>query len=199
MNLFSDTILRNTIQYMSNPILVNPNSENEYTINGFMTNATLSPNSSYHLHSSNEFKRGDYLMMTDDNYYMVTGDVIQERGSKYKATLDFCNYKNAITEKVTSNVIVGYQPNGRPIYGTENKVVGLFVGVIRHREVMITSSAGITVANTEVILTLQDNQITREKYVVNFTFNHEGINWMVREVIKTKQGLLELRLMSTQS
>ncbi|MEK4700263.1 hypothetical protein MKX47_11755 [Solibacillus sp. FSL R7-0668] len=196
MNLFSDTLLRDTVQYMSKPITLNPDSEFEYMVQGFTTNATLSPNSSYHLHAANEFKRGDVLMLTDNDYYIVTGDVVFERGAKYKAILDYCNYENVIIEKVKTDEIVGRQPNGAPIYKTENKIVGLFVGVFRHREVSIANNQIITVANTETILTLKDTPKARETYAINKVFTFDNVEWTVREVMTTKIGLLELRLMS---
>lgn len=195
MNLFSDTLLRSTVQYMSNPIVLNPDTDDEYTVNGFITNATLSPNSSYHLHSDSLFMRGDCMMM-DSDYYLVTGDVIQERGSKYKGIIDFCNYKNVVKESVSTGEIVGYYSNGRPIWKTETVIVGLFVGTIRHREVMISASGGITVAHTETILTIKDTAKAREFYTVNAEFTFQDVNWMVREVNNIRQGLLELKLMS---
>lgn len=197
MNLFSDTLLRNTVQYMSSPIVLNPNSDDEYTVHGFITNATLSPNSSYHLHTVNEFMRGDYLLMNDDNdYYIVIGDVVEERGSKYKSTLDFCNYKNEIIETIETDEIIGYLGNGRPIWKKETVVVGFFVGTIRHKEVAIGNNQVITIANTDVILTLKDTPKAREFYTVNKEFMYEGKKWKVIEVNLLKRGLLELKLMS---
>lgn len=196
MNLFSDTLLRNTVRYMSKPITLNPSTDDEYIVNGFITNATLSPNSSYHLHSDSLFMRGDCMMM-DDDYYLVTGDVIQQRGSKYKATVDYCNYKNFLIEKVNDEII-GYEGNGRPIWSTKDVIRGLFVGTIKHREIMISSSTGITVANTEVILTIKDNPLARDYHKVNVVLTMaDSSKWKIREVMTTKTGLLELRLMST--
>lgn len=194
MNLFDDTMIQDTIQSISEPIIMNPNSDNTYQINGFLSNATLSSNSSYHLHSLDKISRGDILTFDDENYYIVIDDVIMKRGCKYKATVQYCNYKNIIIETVRE--IVGYDDFGRPIYNYVEKVVANTVGFIRHKT-QTESSGALIVATSELILTVQDNEINRTSHSINSELEFEGKMWKVREQILTKKGLLELRLNST--
>lgn len=196
MNLFNDEIIKDTVNELSYPITLNSNASS-VVIEGFITNATLSPNSSYHLHSLDEFKRGDYFTIDGNNYYMVTGDVIQMRGSKYKATADFCNTNIPVYETKSTGEIIGRLPNGQPIYKTEKILVRNDFGIFRHQTFSI-SSTGLLIPSSEIILTVQDNADTKSYYAVNNTFTLiDGTKWQVVEVFKGKIGLLELRLKST--
>lgn len=195
MNPFNDNMLKETFYSISNPITINPDSDESYTINGFITNATLSPNSSYHLHSLDTFNRGDYFTLDGQSFYMVTGDVVMMRGSKYKSTADYCNIELPIIEIVQE--ITGYDDFGRPIYGNVEKIVGYNYGVIRHRTMSVEDSTGLMVGITELVVTLRDTAINRTAYTVNKEIVFEGISYKVKEQILTKKGLLELRLGST--
>ena len=196
MDIFNGTLLNDTFSSITNPIVINPTFDNEYTINGFITNNPLSPNSSYHIHSSDLFKRGDIIQHGSNNdYYIVTGDVINPRGNKYKATIDFCNYENVIIE--TEQVRVGTLPNGRPKYEYIERVVGAYIGMIRHREVSISTNSSVVVANTELILSIQDNVANRTHFVVNTPIEYDGKTFKVTEILVGKIGLLEMRLKSS--
>ncbi|HWJ80197.1 MAG TPA: hypothetical protein VNR61_19200 [Niallia sp.] len=195
MNPFNDNVLKETFYSISNPITMNPNSDESYTINGFITNATLSPNSSYHLHSLDTFNRGDYFTIDGQSFYMVTGDVVMMRGSKYKSTADYCNSQIPIIETVRE--ITGFDDFGRPIYGNVEKIVGNNYGIVRHKQLTVDDGSVLIVANSELVLTLRDNTQNRASYSVNSVIVYEGISWKVREIVYTKKGLLEYRLQST--
>ena len=191
MNQFNDTLLRDTVQNMSKPIQMNPNDTDEYTIQGFVTNATLNDTSTYHLHSVNEFKRGDFTYLSDNKFYMVTDDVIHERGSKYKAKIEYCNYVNVMTK--TEQVIAGFVA-GRPYYETVTTVIGNFVGIIKQRALVIPSTSGVAVGNTETILMLKDTTQAKEYYTVNKEFEYDGKSWKVQGLSNINKGILEIRL-----
>lgn len=194
MNPFNDSILRDTFKYLINPITLNPEVEGEeYSIKGLVTNAKIRSSSHYHLHSDSLFMRGDFLKKGED-YYLVTGDVIQERGSKYKAEIEYCNYTNKIVEKVKDKII-GYRPNGQPIWSYVDKVVELYVGVIKNENVIVSTTSEITVANNEIKLIIKNNTTNKAYFTVNKEITIDGEKWLVREVMTFKQGLLELTLM----
>ncbi len=198
MNLFDDKLLKDTIQSISNPITINPNDDDTYTIKGFITNATLNSESTYHLHSLEPFNRGDVLTINDNDYYMVTSDIVMQRGSKYKGIIEYCNYKNPIIVTETDyfrdeqgNIV--YNEYGEPVLTTVETIVGYNYGIMKYKS-MTEEGTGIIVAITELILTLRDKETNRTAYAVNNEVLFEGQSWKVREQILTNQGLLQLRL-----
>lgn len=194
MKLFDDTILKSTISSISVPIIMNPNSDDTYSINGFITNAKLSEESIRHLHSVDKFNCGDYFKI-EDNYYMVISDVVTMRGSKYKGKVEYCNYSIPITEEIETDEIIKILPNGDVIYKTETIVVGYNVGILKHSS-QTESSGGFVVTTSEYMLTVRDTKENREIYTVNSNVTIEGKPFKVKEVIYSKKGLLEVRLNS---
>lgn len=195
MKLFDDSIIQDTIKSIAEPIIMNPESDDTYNINGFITNAKLSEESIRHLHSVDKFQRGDCFKI-DDEFYMVTGDVITMRGCKYKAKVEYCNYIVPITEERTTDEIIGYLPNGQPVYKKEKVIVGYNVGILKHSS-QTESSGSIIIVTNEYMLTVRDTEENRTKYVVNSNVNIEGKQFKVHEVIYSKKGILEVRLNSS--
>lgn len=192
MNLFDDTLLKDTFKSITTHITFNFDSDDQYTIDCFISNATFSPNSSYHIHSLDTFKRGDYFQL-ENNIYMVTGDVITTRGAKYKSVADYCNIKIDKIEIIKE--LIGHDDRGRPIYNEIPTVTGEIYGVIRHRQ-HVEEGSGLIIGVSELLLTIQDNPYNRNTYKLNYEVTFEGVKYKVREVILTKQGLIQLRLNS---
>ena len=191
--IFDYTILEYVIDDISKPIILNPDTDEQNIISGFISNATLSPNSSYHLHSLNLFKRGDFFKMENGNYYMVTGDVVEKRLAKYKSVADYCNHVIPIYEE--KKVQVGTKPSGEPIYKIEKILVGETVGVLRYKQ-FTSPNGSIIVINTEIEFTIRDTAKARETYKINTKVDIEGKSWNLIEVDYTKQGTLGLMLRS---
>jgi len=51
MKLFDEKLIQDTIKTIQTPYNFNFYEENPFLINAVITNATFSPNSSYHIHS----------------------------------------------------------------------------------------------------------------------------------------------------
>lgn len=192
MELFNKELITSTFNQIASDIVLNPDTDDEYTIKGFLTNATFSANARYHIHSLNRFRCGDYFNY-DGDYYLITGDVAK-RGVKYKSVADYCNIQFPIYEIIRK--IVDYDEFGRPIYEDVEEIVGYNYGVIKHFTLVQDESAFI-VAITDLVLTLRDSEENRDKFTINYELEFEGNHYKIIERDFTKKGIINCRLTLT--
>lgn len=192
MKLFDAQTLTETFSGLVQPYMKNELTVTPSTIDGFMSNATLSTNSTFYFHSLNEFKRGDYFTI-NDSYYLVTGDVVVQRGFKYKALVEYCNY--VIEPTTTVKIKVGTDAMGRPIYKTETVVDRSEPAVISYKEMTVDEDSIVTATKT-LVINVQDNAKNRKGFQVNSTLAIHGRTYKVINAEIVKVGLIELKVQS---
>lgn len=191
MYRFNDSIMKNQFLNVSENYILNQLYKDKRTIKGFITNATLSPNSSYHLHSMKEFNRGEIVTLKG-KYYMVSGDVILDRVSKYKGILDYCNFQHDIMK--SEKVLIGVDNLGRPIYETRQVLDRSEYGILRYKDISVETNSAINSVMPIYTLFLRDTEDNRSYFTVNQKINIGDKLLSIFNIIYTKQGLLEIRL-----
>jgi hypothetical protein len=192
MELFDAQTLADTFSGLVQPYVKNELTATPSTVDGFVTNATLSPNSMFHFHSLGEFKRGDYFTI-NGSYYLVIGDVVAQRGFKYKALVEYCNY--IIEPTTTVKIKVGTDALGRPIYKEKTVVDRSEPAVIRYKEMTVDEDSIVTATKT-LVINVQDNTKNRESFLVNETISLYGRSYKVINAEIVKVGLIELKVQS---
>lgn len=191
MKLFDDTIIKETFSIMSEKFIMNELYEDQYKIDGFITNATLSPNSSYHFHSLDLFDRG-HILTFNDEYYMVTSDVVLMRGSKYKGIVDYCNYSRDVIR--IEQVLIGIDNINRPIYNDVETFNRTEYGVLRYKDIQIEVEDAINQVTPILALTLRDTEDNKMDYAVNTKMKIHGREYRVYDIQYVKRGLMQIRL-----
>lgn len=189
MELFDKELITSTFNTIASDIVLNPDSDEQYNIKGFITNGKFGKDASYYLHSTDQFKCGDYFNY-DGDFYLITSDVVK-RGFKYKGQAELCNITFPIVELVME--IIDYDEFGRPIYDYVERIVGYNYGVIKQYSVGLQESVFL-IATSDLILTLKDTEMNRNLYTVNYEIEFEGNNYKIIERDFTKKGIINCRL-----
>lgn len=192
MNIFDTQTLTEAFSGLVQPYMKNELTATPSTVDGFVTNATLSANSTFHFHSLSEFRRGDYFKI-NGSYYLVTGDVVAQRGFKYKALVEYCNF--IIEPTITVKIKVGTDAMGRPIYKEETIIDRHEPAVISYKEMTVDEDSIVTATKT-LVINVQDNAKNRESFQVNKTIIIHGRTYKVINAEIVKVGLIELKVQS---
>ncbi len=192
MKLFDTQTLTDTLSGLVEPYVMNELTVTPSTVDGFVTNAKLSPDSMFHFHSLSEFKRGDYLTI-DGGYYLVMTDVVAYRGFKYKALVQHCNY--ILEPTITVKIKVGTDAMGRPIYKTETVVDRQEPAVVTYKDMTVDEDAIVTATKT-LVINVQDTTKNRKSFQVNEAIALYGRSYKVVNAEIVKVGLIELKVQS---
>lgn len=198
MQLFDDKLIQDTIRSIQIPYQFNFHEENPFAINAVISNATFSPNSSYHIHSLEIFHCGDYTKISNpsDNIYMVTSDVLEQRGGKYKATLEYCNYSIPIYKLVQT--IIGYDKLNRPIYDEVEMLVGNIPAILKYKDMTYSTNDAINLTKAMYEITIRNNDAAKEHFGLEAgTYNTVTIYdkpYRIVNVDYSKQGIIKLTL-----
>jgi hypothetical protein len=198
MNIFDDKLIQDTIKTIQIPYNFNFYEENPFSINAFISNSTFSPNSSYHIHSLELFKSGDYTKIKEDsdNIYLVTSDVLEMRGGKYKATLEYCNY--SVPWIVIEKVLIGYDHLGRPVYEEQEVLKGYIPCILKYKDFSFSSNEAVNLTKPIYEITVRDNDAAKSYFKLDeSTYNDVTIydaTYRIINVDYSKQGLIRIRL-----
>ncbi|MFT9819408.1 hypothetical protein [Lysinibacillus sp. NPDC056185] len=198
MKLFDEKLIQDTIKTIQTPYKFNFYEENPFSINAFISNSTFSPNSSYHIHSLELFKSGDYTKINEhsDNIYMVTSDIFEMRGGKYKGTLEYCNYSIEQWEEIKT--LIGYDHLGRPVYDYVNTKVGEIPAILKYKDFSISSNEAVNLNKPIYEITVRDNEAAKTYFgleadtYANVTVY--DVTYRIINVDYSKQGLIRIRL-----
>jgi len=177
---------------MSEPVLIN-DSESM----AILTNANfLNKNDERYIHTLEPITLGDLITYHNEKYLVLT-ETTTKRYGKFKAVMRHCNFIVELQGEVTSDYMRDDEGNiirdgdGRPII---IEIVGdpYFIPVIVDSKSFAVSGSQLLVADNEIIVTLQDNELTRGKFDTNTQFNLMDYNWKVTNIDKTRKGLLVL-------
>ncbi|WP_342440602.1 hypothetical protein MHB65_12975 [Lysinibacillus sp. FSL K6-0075] len=197
MELFDDKLIQHTIKAIQSPYQFNMYEKNPFTINAVISNATFSPNSTFHIHSLDVFNCGDYTTINNpNNVYMVTSDVLTMRGGKYKATLEYCNY--LIVEWKTEKVLIGKDALGRPVYEEQQVKVGEIPCILRYKDMTYTTNDSINLTKPIYQIIVRDTDASRKNFKLNE--NPYGdvtiydTTYRIIDVDYSKKGIINIRL-----
>ncbi|MEK5232052.1 hypothetical protein MHB42_09780 [Lysinibacillus sp. FSL K6-0232] len=197
MKLLDDKLIKDTIKAIQSPYQFNIFEKNPFTINAVISNATFSPNSTFHIHSLDVFNCGDYTTINNpNNVYMVTSDVLTMRGGKYKATLEYCNYSIEQWEEVKT--LIGYDHLGRPVYEYVNTLVGEIPAILKYKDFSFSTNEVVNLTKPIYEITVRDNEAARKHFKLNESKYADvtiyDVTYRIINVDYSKQGLINLRL-----
>jgi hypothetical protein len=159
---------------------------NDVEQRGILTRPPISEYEQRYLHTLERLNRGDIIDYSNEKYLTIS-ESVSKRGGKYKVLIRHCNAVIEV-EGETTQELIGYDEFGRPIY---KDVVGEPVqvsSIIDNKSFSIQGDQ-LQVANNQIIVIVQDNEVTRDRFVQNYEFTFEG-NYKVVHKYFTKRGLL---------
>lgn len=206
--IFDYTILEQVTKDLSKPFIMNKYyqpyddkgqpieglASEEYSINGFVTNPDIQKNSTRNLHSLDLFRSGDVFQLDNNNYYIVTDNILEKRGAKYKGVARYCNVELPVN--IERKVVIDYESNGRPIYATIKTLVGYARGYAEYSRYGINNGAIVT-ADNQLEITLRDNEANRKEFILNYVAVINTQKWKVMGIDYSRSGLMTLRANST--
>ncbi|PTY76622.1 hypothetical protein B5V89_17245 [Heyndrickxia sporothermodurans] len=190
MNLFEIDI-QSVFDMASQTILVNDTERQ-----AIVTTPPLTENEERFIHTLDIVHMGDLVTLDDEKYLSLT-ESITKRHSKYKAKIRHCNYVIEMPGEVIEDFM--RDENGELIldrYGDPIPItiVGdpIFIPSIVENKTFSIAGSQLLVAENQIIVIAQDNEVNRGKFTVNNTFSLMDLNWKVRNQDRTKKGLLIL-------
>lgn len=159
---------------------------NDVEQRGIISNPPISEYEQRYLHTLERLNRGDIIDYSNEKYLTIS-ESISKRGGKYKALIRHCNGVIEV-EGETTKELIGHDEFGRPIY---KDVAGepIQVSSIVDNKSFSIQGDQLQVANNQIIVIVQDNEINKGKFVVNYEFAFEG-NYKVVHIDFTKSGLI---------
>jgi hypothetical protein len=159
---------------------------NDVEQKGILTRPPISEYEERYLHTLERLNRGGIIDYSNEKYLTIS-ESVSKRGGKYKALIRHCNAVIEVEGEVTQELI-GYDSYGRPIY---KEVVGEPIpvpSIVDNKSFSIQGDQ-LQVANNQIIVIVQDNEVTRDRFVANYEFTFEG-TFKVAHKDFTNRGLL---------
>lgn len=144
------------------------------------------------------------MVTFDDNKYLVINETISPRNGKYKARIRHLNYELQIPGEVIQDYLRDENGNiitdnfGKPIPIT---IEGdpIYIPARVDQQAFTIEEGQLRIPNNEILITVQDNEVNREKLILNFEFNLMTKTWKVTNVDLTKKGLMIITCQQVQS
>lgn len=159
---------------------------NDVEQRGIISNSPISEYEQRYLHTLERLNRGDIIEYSNEKYLTIS-ESVSKRGGKYKALIRHCNVILEV-EGETERVLLGYDSYGKPIYKDVAGEPILVPSIIDNKSFSISGDQ-LQVANNQIIVIVQDNEINKGKLVVNYEFAFEGTYKVVHRDF-TKSGLI---------
>ncbi|QPA31428.1 Ig domain-containing protein [Thermaerobacillus caldiproteolyticus] len=153
-----------------------------------VNNAKIGDYEEKYIYTLDSIQRGNVIVHNEKNYLIVS-DVTE--GQYKKALMRYCNYIIEIEGQEVCE-IVSYNDFGEPIYECHTTESISVPAIIDKYTFKIDDFAPIRVADNQIIVTVQDNETSKNKFTVNVTFDVMGQTWKVIDVDLTRNGLLIL-------
>lgn len=162
---------------------------NDIERQAIITNPSISEYDQKYIHTLETVYMGDMVTLDNDKYLVIT-ETVSKRGAKYKALMRHCNF--IIKIENYEEVQTGETPFGDPIY--ENVLISTdyIPAIVDNKTFSIDTMSAIRVADNQIVVVIQDNELNLVKFAVNQTFNVMDKSWKVLNHDKTKKGLLIL-------
>jgi len=163
---------------------------NDTKMNVIITNPAISECEERYIHSLQKVSRGDMVTLEDEPYLCIT-ESVTKRSSKFKTLIRHCNFNIEIPgEQVCT--IIGYNSFDEPIEECTYGEPTLVPSIIDNKTLSVDGQSAIRLAENQIEVIVQDNEVNSEKFTVNFTFNVMGKSWRVVDVDLCKSGLMIL-------
>lgn len=169
---------------------------NDFERQAIITNPPLSDKEERLIHTIENVLQGDIVAIDDEQYICIT-ESINKRHGKFKSKVRHCNFVIEIAGETMEvpmtdeNGNYVYDQYGRLIYVTVQGEPIQIPMIVDYKSFSIVAGQ-IAVAENQIFVTIQDNEVNQGRFKVNDTFNLIDGNWKVRNVDKTKRGLLLL-------
>lgn len=194
-SMFSKDNLEAVMSQIMSEVIVNKDYEDEYKLRIALTNSTLSPNSSYHVHALDRFNCGDMFIWEGSNY-LVTGDTVLRRHHKYKSTAEYCNAK--LEYWLLEKVETGRDELDRPIYENRWGLKANEAGVMRKEtNISIDENQAINLTDYRMEIKIRDTIENRKTYAINQTIRINGRWFKVADTIYLKNGIIHVSVKTT--
>lgn len=143
-----------------------------------------------------EIKRGD-LITYENGKWLILSEINGKRNSRYRGIIRKCNQVISIEGEPTE-IIIGYDPMGRPIYETvpgESINIDCIVDKI---QLSVDFKGAINIPDDKIMVVVQDNEQSN-KLIYNTEFVIVGSKWKVVGISKVRTGLIELSCQKIQA
>ncbi|AKS37696.1 Ig domain-containing protein [Anoxybacillus gonensis] len=142
-----------------------------------------------YIYTLDSIQRGNLILHNRKNYLIIS-DVTE--GKQYKkALMRKCTHTIRVMIQEGQQILTGTTPWGEEQYETTDPIYEDFPCIVEQQKVVIDGGA-IRTADTEILITLQDNENTR-KVKVNDEYDIAGYRYKVTHINYTKTGLLILK------
>ncbi|MEK4165603.1 Ig domain-containing protein [Anoxybacillus sp. FSL W8-0104] len=154
-----------------------------------VNNAKIGDYEEKYIYTLDSIQRGNLIVYNGKNYLIVS-DVTQGKLYK-KALMRHCNYE-IIVEGQKVCEIVGWNDFGEPIYECHTTESINIPAIVDKYTFKIDNFAPIRLPENQIIVTIREDDNTKQKFVANATFDVMGKTWKVIDVDLTRNGLLIL-------
>lgn len=167
---------------------------NETTKRAIITNSPLSHSEERYIHTLQRINMGD-MVTFDEERYLVMTETIQPRNGKYKAKIRHMNYELQFAGEVTQDYLRDENGNiirdnfGKP-YVITIEGDPIYIPCVVEQQAFTIEEGQIRIPNNEILITVQDNEVNREKIILNFEFNLMTKTWKVTNVDLTRKGIM---------
>ncbi|ASA96506.1 Ig domain-containing protein [Anoxybacillus flavithermus] len=163
---------------------------NDVEQKAIIPNAKIGDYEDRYIHTLQPIQRGN-LIEYNREHYLVISETVTQRYGKYKALMRHCNYEIVIEgQKVCK--IVSYNVFGEPIEECHTTESFSVPAIIDKYTFKIDGFAPIRVPENQIIVTIREDDNTKQKFVANATFEVMDKTWKVVNIDKTRTGLLIL-------
>jgi hypothetical protein len=176
---------------------------NDVTQQAIITLPPLSDSEERYIHTLQRINMGD-MVTFDDNKYLVINETISPRNGKYKAKIRHLNYELQIAGEAIQDLL--RDENGNPILDDFGRPIPItiegdpiYIPCIVEQQAFTIEEGQIRIPNNEILITVQDNEVNREKLILNFEFNLMTKTWKVTNVDLTRKGLMIITCQRVQS
>ncbi|MGG4000743.1 Ig domain-containing protein [Anoxybacillus kestanbolensis] len=152
-------------------------------------NAKIGDYEDKYIYTLSNIQRGNLILHNEKNYLIIS-DVTE--GKQYKkAIMRKCTHTIRVMIQEGQQILIGTTPWGEEQYKTTDPVYDDFPCIVEQEKIVIEGSQ-IKTSDSEILITLQDNEHTR-KIKVNDVYEVAGARYKIVHINYTKSGLLIIK------
>ncbi|MBD8006421.1 Ig domain-containing protein [Bacillus norwichensis] len=195
MNPFA--INEQDIQYLfesaGTEVLINDNPHKAIITNSGFN----SENDERYINTLNPIRMGDLVTFNDHQYIIIT-ESTSKRYAKYRAIMRHCNFTIQFPGEIERVPVLDEDGNpvldkyGRPIYEDIEGDPIFIPAIVDDKYFQVNNQFQMRVADNQIMVIVQDNELNRDKFEVNERFELMGKEWKVLQDDLTKVGMLIL-------
>ncbi len=171
---------------------------NDQTHKAIITNSGFnSENDERYINTLNPIRMGDLVTYIDNQYIIIT-ESTSKRYAKYRAIMRHCNFTIEFPGEIERVPVLDengdpiLDNHGRPIFEEREGDPYFIPAIVDDKYFQVNNQFQIRVADNQIMVIVQDNELNRNKFEVNKRFELMGKNWKVLHDDLSKVGLLIL-------